>query len=53
MTTHIVSDVESIAGDVLLMKHGELIAHGSPEELMSRTAAADLEGVYMAYLGGE
>ena len=53
LTTHIVSDVESIAGDVLLMKHGELIAHGSPEELMSRTAAADLEGVYMAYLGGE
>ena len=51
LTTHIVSDIESIAGDVLLMKHGELVRHGAPEELIASCGGRDLEDVYMAYLG--
>lgn len=51
LTTHIVSDLESIATDVLLMKDGVLVEHGSPEELMTRVNGKDLEAVYMAYLG--
>lgn len=52
LTTHIVSDIESIAADVLLMKDGQLIKHGSPEELIDEVRGKDLEDVYMAYLGG-
>ena len=51
LTTHIVSDIESIANDVLLMKNGEIVAHGSPEELMTAVGGKNLEDVYMAYLG--
>ena len=51
LTTHIVSDIESIAGDVLLMKQGELVRHGAPEELIASCGGNDLEYVYMAYLG--
>ena len=51
LTTHIVSDIESIAGDVLLMKQGELVKHGVPEELIASCGGKDLEDVYMAYLG--
>ena len=51
LTTHIVSDIESIAGDVLLMKQGELVAHGAPEALIAAVRGRDLEDVYMAYLG--
>lgn len=51
LTTHIVSDIESIAGDVLLMKQGELVKHGAPEALISSCGGKDLEDVYMAYLG--
>ena len=51
LTTHIVSDIESIANDVLLMKNGEVVAHGSPEELMTAVGGKNLEDVYMAYLG--
>ena len=51
LTTHIVSDIESIAGDVLLMKQGELVRHGAPEELIASCGGKDLEDVYMAYLG--
>lgn len=53
LTTHIVSDIESIANDVLLMKNGEIVAHGSPEELMAAVGGKNLEDVYMAYLGEE
>ena len=51
LTTHIVSDIESIAGDVLLMKQGELVRHGAPEALIVSCGGRDLEDVYMAYLG--
>ena len=51
LTTHIVSDIESIAGDVLLMKQGELVRHGAPEALIASCGGKDLEDVYMAYLG--
>ena len=51
LTTHIVSDIESIANDVLLMKQGELVAHGAPDTLIAAVNGRDLEDVYMAYLG--
>lgn len=51
LTTHIVSDIESIANDVLLMKQGELVKHGAPEALIASCGGKDLEDVYMAYLG--
>ena len=51
LSTHIVSDIESIAGDVLLMKQGELVKHGAPEALIASCGGKDLEDVYMAYLG--
>ena len=51
LTTHIVSDIESIADDVLLMKQGKLVRHGAPEVLIASCGGKDLEDVYMAYLG--
>lgn len=33
-TTHIVSDIEFIARDILMLKNGQLIARGTPEELV-------------------
>ncbi len=34
-TTHIVSDIEFIARDILMLKNGQLIARGTPQELVS------------------
>lgn len=45
LTTHIVSDIESIATDVLLMKDGQLVRHGTPEELIASVQGTDLEDV--------
>lgn len=51
LTTHIVSDIEQIATDVLLMKQGQLVRHGTPEELILQSGGGNLEDVYMTYLG--
>ena len=51
LTTHIVSDIESISKDVLLMKEGKLLAHGAPEELLAAHNCRDLEEVYLRLLG--
>ena len=51
ITTHIVSDIETIADDVLLMKEGQLLHHDSPRTLMESINGNSLEDVYMAYLG--
>ena len=50
-TTHIVSDIESIADDVILMKSGKLVTHGRPDELVKAVNGRDLEDVYMYHLG--
>lgn len=34
LSTHIVSDIESIADDILIMKEGEIIMHGAYEDLL-------------------
>lgn len=34
LSTHIVSDIESIADDILIMKEGEIIMHGAYDELL-------------------
>lgn len=54
VSTHIVSDVETIADRVLLLKDGELAVSGSVEELTASLPSdvpATLENVYMQYFG--
>ncbi len=51
LTTHIVSDIESIAKDVLLMKQGRIVKHGAPEALIASVGGRSLEDVYLSYLG--
>lgn len=35
LSTHIVSDIETIADDILVMKEGEILFHDTPEKLLS------------------
>lgn len=53
LTTHIVSDIESTADEILLLKEGRLIKHGKPQALIAEVNGKNLDDVYMAYLGGD
>ncbi|MCB6603316.1 ABC transporter ATP-binding protein, partial [Erysipelatoclostridium ramosum] len=35
LSTHIVSDVEAIADQIMIMKKGRLIAHDTPQKLLA------------------
>ena len=51
VATHVVSDVETIADRILVMKDGKLAADDSPEALVRLTGSKNLEDVYMHYFG--
>ena len=59
LATHIVSDIEAIADDIVLMQNGKLTGHGSPRELIASLPPErkpllgyfSLEDVYIHYLG--
>ena len=51
VATHVVSDVETIADKILIMKDGELLAADSPEVLLETVGGRNLEDVYMHYFG--
>jgi ABC-2 type transport system ATP-binding protein len=38
LSTHIVSDVEAVATSIAILSHGQLLAHDSPEALLSSVA---------------
>ena len=40
IATHIVSDIEFVAKEIILLKQGEVIDHGSPQQLLE-----NLEGI--------
>ena len=55
ISTHIVSDIETIADRILLIKQGELIDEGTVPELCekARDGEKNLENLYMQYYGDE
>lgn len=53
LATHVVSDVESIADRILIMKDGELAAEGKPDVLVDSVGGRNLEDVYMHYFQEE
>lgn len=61
LATHIVSDIEAIAGSILLMKQGRLLRSGTALELIDSLPAdwtpvlhaPSLEDVYLYYLGDD
>ena len=61
LATHIVSDIESIADQVLLMKKGKLVKADTPERLIDSITDSwtpvshyvSLEDVYLYYLDAD
>ena len=55
ISTHIVSDIESIAKEIVLIKDGRLLTHGTVPELVQQVTDGEqtLENLYMQYYGGD
>ena len=53
IATHVVSDIESIADEVIILKSGEVMAKDSVAALCVKYGAENLEDVYMQIFGDE
>jgi len=51
IATHVVSDVESIADEVIFLKKGQIVAQGDVETLLKRYQVSQLEDVYLQIQG--
>ena len=50
-STHILSDVEAFADRILIMNEGKLMAHDTPEKLLSENRAESMEELYFSFTG--
>ena len=53
VSTHVFSDIESIAKKIILIKTGEIIDYATVNELCNKYNVANLEDVYMKIFGEE
>ena len=51
LTTHYIEEAEALSDRVGIIDYGELIALGTPEELMAENEAKDLESVFLNITG--
>lgn len=52
LTTHYMEEAENLADEIAIMAKGELMAVGSPEELMRRTESDSLEDAFIKIVEG-
>lgn len=53
VSTHVVSDIESIAKEIILIKSGTIIDHAAVDQLCQKHHVSRLEDVYMKLFGEE
>jgi len=51
LTTHYIEEAQALSDRVGIIDYGKLVALGSPEELMEKHEASDLEGVFLKITG--
>jgi len=51
LTTHYMDEAERVARRIAIIDHGQLVAQGTPRELLERTGADSLENAFLALTG--
>jgi len=51
LTTHYIEEAEALADHVAIIDYGEVIAYGTPKELMEKNGAKNLEKVFLKITG--
>lgn len=46
-SSHVMQEVSALCDDIVIIAHGRVVASGSPEEILARTGASDLESAFM------
>jgi sodium transport system ATP-binding protein len=50
-SSHVMQEVATLCDEVVIIAHGVVVAHGTPDEIRSRSGAATLEDAFVAAIG--
>ncbi len=53
LSSHIMQEIAALADQIVIIAHGRVIADGTPEQILARTGADDLESAFVDLVGGE
>ena len=53
LSSHIMQEVAALADQIVIIAHGRVVADGTPEQILSRTGADDLESAFVDLIGAE
>ncbi len=50
-SSHVMQEVAALCDDVVVIAHGNVVAHGSPDEIRARTGQSQLEDAFVQLIG--
>lgn len=50
-SSHVMQEVATLCDEVVIIAHGVVVAHGTPEEIRARSGSASLEDAFVAAIG--
>ena len=53
LSSHIMQEVAALADQIVIIAHGRVVADGTPEQILTRTGADDLESAFGDLIGAE
>ncbi|MCH6572182.1 MAG: ATP-binding cassette domain-containing protein [Proteobacteria bacterium] len=53
LSSHIMQEVAALADQIVIIAHGRVVADGTPEQILTRTGADDLESAFVDLIGAE
>ncbi len=53
LSSHIMQEVAALADQIVIIAHGRVVADGTPEQILARTGADDLESAFVDLVGAE
>jgi sodium transport system ATP-binding protein len=53
ISSHIMQEISALCDNIVILNHGEVIASGTPENILSKTGKTDLEDAFVAAIGTE
>jgi sodium transport system ATP-binding protein len=53
ISSHIMQEISALCDNIVILNHGEVVAVGTPEDILSKTGKTDLEDAFVAAIGSE
>jgi sodium transport system ATP-binding protein len=53
ISSHIMQEISALCDNIVILNHGEVVAVGTPEDILSKTGKTDLEEAFVAAIGSE